>query len=1768
MSLSVLVRSRARLLSALFASALASAPLCAVPAFPGAEGFGANATGGRGGSVYVVTNLNDSGAGSFRDAVSAPNRTVIFAVGGVIRISSRIAVKNNLTIAGQTAPGGGITIYGNGVSFSDASNTICRYIRFRQGISGDGGTDAVGIASGDSMIFDHVSASWGRDETFSVSGTPSNITLQDCIVGQGLLAHSAGGLMQTDGGVSVFRSLYADNWMRNPKVKGKHEFTNNVVYNWGSGGGYIMAGDSAGQTFANISNNYFIAGPNSPAAPFAPGNLNFHAYTDNNLHDADRDGVLNGTIVPPAGYPSVDLVATRHAYPAVATLLTPAEAYVHIVANAGASLPRDQVDAYMVNELTSLGTVGAQIVNESEVGGPGTVAGGVAPTDSDSDGMPDWWEQAAGTNPGVADNNGDLNGDGYTNLENYLNALAPAGVPGAFITGITTDTGSSAADGVTSDNTLVLQGTSAPGRTITLSRVDTGVIGTAVADAGGSWSFDYTGTTLADRYYAFTAAADLGGGVMSPSTRAFAVQVDTTAPAAPVINGLAVSPAYVFNGTATPGDQVLVTQVGFGPVATATTDPLGRWSAPYSGVPPPAGVYSFTAAAIDLAGNPGSDSAPYVVNTGLTPPAFTGITDDTGASASDQITRDTTLNLSGTAPASSTVTVTRQGTGIIGTAVATAGGTWTFNYTGTTLPSGDYIFTATAATAGTSSPVSAPFAVKVDTVAPTIDTIVRFNPPTAATSSSTLVFRVTFFEPVVNVDAGDFVLTTSGASGTISSLSPVNASVYDVTVTGASGDGTIRLDRRANSTIQDLAGNAGSSGTFTGGQSYTMRLPGSSVWASTDSGVWSDAANWEDAVIANGAGATADFGARDIDGDVTVDLDSPRTIGRLVFGDIDQASPGTWTLANNGNPANVLSLASVGAPTIQVNYTGATGVSNPDIAIAGAAYPATITAQVNTATGLTKSGWGTAILTNIGSYGGPLNVTQGRLKLGPGGVLTVPSVALAVSSQFEVAGGTFASTGDATMVSGTGVGYVVSAGTASFQRIVPTNARNNLVKVTGGSLTATELNFPRSADAANMYQFGLVVTGGEATINTVGLGTVNSWGNMSIEGGRLNVSDLTIAWQQTSGRGGQARVTGGELVVNEVIMSRKNGSNANNVAELHLLGGTTTVNRLTLGFDATVNAGSATVNLNGGALYLGAGGIVRNGVAPFAANLNLTNGTLGAAADWATDVPLNVSGGVVVLQAADADGIAHDITLGGAIAGSGDIVKTGGGTLQLPAASSFSGSLSVNAGAVRVLGTLPTGGAITINAAGAVIGSGNVLKPIVLNGVLAPGGAAPDAALAGSSLAWNGGGQLALTLGASGTSNRLNLSGALTRGTAGNHVVQLTAGTGFAAGNTYTLATFASTDFAAADFTATGLPPGYAAQLSLGTNSLTATIIATPVITSAASAAGTFNAAFNYAITATNDPTSYHATGLPAGLSIDPGTGVISGTPAASGTFNVTLEASNLAGTGMALLTLTIAKAPSSLVLTSLQQPYDGSPKSPTAVTTPSGLTVTFTYDGNATAPTLPGGYSVVATIDDPNYSGTTSDAFVITITGLVRHAPTLNGDVDGSVQVLLPENVTLAGSSMVGGGLLLPGTPSVVIHGSSVLGSTIDYNGAATPTSHTVTLNGNAMLGHLGRRVDALAMPVVAPPPAPAGTRNVAMNSSSQSPGDFATLRNLTLSGSAGMVAVPPGTYGNFSASGNSGFILGVAGSTEPAVYNLQNLSVGGLPGGAPKLQVVGPVI
>ncbi|MBO7539447.1 MAG: autotransporter-associated beta strand repeat-containing protein [Prevotella sp.] len=396
-------------------------------AFPGAQGWGRYAEGGRKGSVYHVTNLNDSGSGSLRDAVSQPNRIVVFDVSGVIRISSRIVFKNNLYVAGQTAPGEGITVYGDGVSFSGADNSIVRYMRFRMGAVGTKDKDCAGIANGQSMIFDHCSFAWGQDENFSINwdnkGTaPKNITLMNSIVGQGLMTHSAGGLMQAEN-ITLYRILMVDNSTRNFKVKGINQYANNLVYNW-KNAAYNMGGDSEGLSYANIESNLFINGPAVGGNCLTGGNSNFHFYGADNWQDSNRDGIYNPTEFTGDG--GGNRQATPYDYPVLEKW--PAKELIDkLMPDVGASLPyRDLADCYMIDEVLSFGKKGNLITNENElpIGVPTSWSWfkGEKPVDSDGDGMPDSWEKVNGTDP-AKDDAMTMAGNGYANIENYINGI-------------------------------------------------------------------------------------------------------------------------------------------------------------------------------------------------------------------------------------------------------------------------------------------------------------------------------------------------------------------------------------------------------------------------------------------------------------------------------------------------------------------------------------------------------------------------------------------------------------------------------------------------------------------------------------------------------------------------------------------------------------------------------------------------------------------------------------------------------------------------------------------------------------------------------------------------------------------------------------------------------------------------------------------------------------------------------------------------------------------------------------------------------------------------------------------------------------------------------------------------------------------------------------------------------------------------------------------------------------------------------------------------
>lgn len=391
-------------------------------AFPGAEGFGAYATGGRGGTVVHVTNLNASGPGSLADAVSQPNRTVVFDVGGVIDITGQnLTIASNLTIAGQTAPGEGITIYGGRVIMSNSSNVIMRYIRMRGSISMPEDKCTLTMDYCDNVILDHCSISWGRWDNVHIKDA-NNITYQNCIISEGIEPQRFGAITDGTRNWTISHCLWTNNKSRNPKMKCYLQYYNNVVYNYGIG---IVGGHSAADNYQDVMNNYFITGPSSGSSNkyFDQWTETDHLYSTGNYTDDNRDGKLNGRLITdyngatPMQQPNLKCQAPMNLEPAE-------DAFNAVMEHAGASRVRDSHDLRIIEQLASLGTKGAFIANEQDVGGIGTLAGADAPADSDGDGMPDEWEKANGTDPDKADANGDADGNGYTNIEDYVNSLA------------------------------------------------------------------------------------------------------------------------------------------------------------------------------------------------------------------------------------------------------------------------------------------------------------------------------------------------------------------------------------------------------------------------------------------------------------------------------------------------------------------------------------------------------------------------------------------------------------------------------------------------------------------------------------------------------------------------------------------------------------------------------------------------------------------------------------------------------------------------------------------------------------------------------------------------------------------------------------------------------------------------------------------------------------------------------------------------------------------------------------------------------------------------------------------------------------------------------------------------------------------------------------------------------------------------------------------------------------------------------------------------
>jgi hypothetical protein len=410
-------------------------------AFPGAYGFGANATGGRGGTIYHVTNLNDSGAGSFRDAVSAGNRIVVFDVGGYILLKTPVSFVSNLTVEGQTAPGGGIGIMGREGSLSGKTNIIMRNVRMRQGLlDPDTGKSALNMGTATNIMLDHCSFEYGEWDSVDAVGT-LNFTVQNSIIanpiGQQFGAH-------VEKGPSTFyRNLWVNAHNRQPLSKDNTQYINNVIYDYQLG---YTAANTGGFFSHDLISNYFITGPatTTPKDDWFQMNNKQSVYVVGNYLDSTPDGVLNGTpdnLVDAALYLSAPWATTTLSIPT----LSAADAYTSVLGSAGAQ-PRDIVDNFVLSDVTSLGLRGQLYKNQALTGLPnngyGTIASGTPFVSSSGDGIPDYWANANGISTNDPNAGTALYGTtGYENVEVYANSLvlpdawSAANIPGTPIQG-------------------------------------------------------------------------------------------------------------------------------------------------------------------------------------------------------------------------------------------------------------------------------------------------------------------------------------------------------------------------------------------------------------------------------------------------------------------------------------------------------------------------------------------------------------------------------------------------------------------------------------------------------------------------------------------------------------------------------------------------------------------------------------------------------------------------------------------------------------------------------------------------------------------------------------------------------------------------------------------------------------------------------------------------------------------------------------------------------------------------------------------------------------------------------------------------------------------------------------------------------------------------------------------------------------------------------------------------------------------------------------
>ncbi|MBR4559123.1 MAG: hypothetical protein IKO21_06110 [Fibrobacter sp.] len=398
-------------------------------AFPEALGFGAQVTGGRGGSVYHVTNLNDDGAGSFRDAVSQGNRIVVFDVGGIINIKTAVSIKSNITIAGQTAPGEGIAIHGGKLSTGKQSNIIIRYLRIRPGENtASEKDDALNLYDSKNVIVDHCSvelAPWNNfgGSSDNASYRVTGITVQNSLIANPIGQQFGAHIESVDGTWAWYYNAFVNTHNRNPLDKINDVFVNNILYNFEAG----YTTHTSTHFNHDIVNNYFVYGPKG-SNPWFQVDKNQSIYASGNMIDTNKDGVLNGTASSIYYYQGAgeELSKPWSELTTSGPMLTAASAWRYVNSQSGV-LPYDDIDSLIWHQVGTLGKEGALVKSVGAMGiktnnGWGEVIAGTAAADSDKDGVPDYFEEAMGYDKSK-DDAMTKESDGYVRIERYINWL-------------------------------------------------------------------------------------------------------------------------------------------------------------------------------------------------------------------------------------------------------------------------------------------------------------------------------------------------------------------------------------------------------------------------------------------------------------------------------------------------------------------------------------------------------------------------------------------------------------------------------------------------------------------------------------------------------------------------------------------------------------------------------------------------------------------------------------------------------------------------------------------------------------------------------------------------------------------------------------------------------------------------------------------------------------------------------------------------------------------------------------------------------------------------------------------------------------------------------------------------------------------------------------------------------------------------------------------------------------------------------------------------